>query len=313
MTLELIPGTDIDRERWKQLLKSSQNDSIYGCPDYLDIVSKEAWAVVVDTDYRVGMVVFPKRKWGLKYASPPPFHQVGGIFSAEPLEKEALDALFLFFKKTFRFFSLSIFQNPSPEAASLTVKRMDNYVLQLDQPYEIIEKNYSSSLKRKIKKPFEGSIRGTEEPSEIQAVINLVRSHFPPLINDRLPGFSMEFFIKGLMDKGVARMMIAESGDGGLMSALLYLTYKNRFYLILPVSDEKGRRSNAMHFLIDRLIRDQAGSGNVIDFEGSVLPGVARFYKSFGPELQHYWHIRRPLVSTGFEKTIRMVKRLFPA
>ena len=37
-----------------------------------------------------------------------------------------------------------------------------------------------------------------------------------------------------------------------------------------------------MTFLIDSMFQELAGKDIVFDFEGSMIPGIARFYKNFG-------------------------------
>lgn len=310
MSFQLIPGTKIDKERWQQLIESSQNDSIYGMPDYLDILCNANWAAVISKDYQLGMVVFPTSKWGMKYTSHPPFYQVSGVFSNVQLTESQFSELMLFLKRRFHFFSVSFSQRPALKLGSLQAIKMDNYILHLNKPYESLKEQYSSTLKRKIRKCMEGRIRGTDEIVDVSAFVEFVKAHFPPVNMGMLRGFTMDSFIKNTIDRGLAGLIVAESEQCELMAGLLYLNYKNRIYLILPVSNELGRQSNAMHFLINHLIREKAGGDTIIDFEGSVLPGVARFYKSFGPELQHYWNIRKPLVSDGFENVFRKARKL---
>jgi hypothetical protein len=61
----------------------------------------------------------------------------------------------------------------------------------------------------------------------------------------------------------------------------------------------------ANHFLFDQLIREFAGQDLILDFEGSDLPGVARFYQKFGPQNQpfSFWKSNRlPAVMRWWKK-----------
>ena len=46
-----------------------------------------------------------------------------------------------------------------------------------------------------------------------------------------------------------------------------------------------------MFFLIDNFIKNNAETDFLLDFEGSNIEGVQRFYKGFGAENQNYIHI----------------------
>jgi hypothetical protein len=53
-------------------------------------------------------------------------------------------------------------------------------------------------------------------------------------------------------------------------------------------SNESGRRSGAMAFNIDHILKKHQETNLILDFEGSMIPTIARFYKSFGAEPQIY-------------------------
>jgi hypothetical protein len=48
-----------------------------------------------------------------------------------------------------------------------------------------------------------------------------------------------------------------------------------------------------MFLLIDELIRQNAEKKIILDFEGSQIEGIARFYKGFGAENQPYFMVKR--------------------
>ena len=45
---------------------------------------------------------------------------------------------------------------------------------------------------------------------------------------------------------------------------------------------------SAGHFLLDNIIKEFSQTGLVLDFEGSDIPGIEHFYKSFGAINQPY-------------------------
>jgi len=74
---------------------------------------------------------------------------------------------------------------------------------------------------------------------------------------------------------------------------LCYTLFKDRFTYLIPVSNEQGKKDSAMFYLVDHLIRQTAGQDKILDFEGSSIHGVARFYRGFGAENQPYHIIKK--------------------
>ena len=67
----------------------------------------------------------------------------------------------------------------------------------------------------------------------------------------------------------------------------------NRLIYLLPFSTRKGKEYSAMFFLVNELIKGNAGKELFLDFEGSKIEGVYRFYKGFGAGLRSYYTIKR--------------------
>ena len=312
MPLRIISRDELDRERWENLLENSADARIYGLPKYLDILCGEDWAVVVDSAYNSGATLFPQKKFGIQYLFQPPFCQTSGIYSPEQLSAVDIGRFIQLLKTKFHSFSVCLIQSPADFPPGIEAGLRDNYTLALTETYNDISSRYSSGLKRKLKKGFEGSIAEcSEDESALSDFLNLVKQFFPPL-NGSLPSsFNIEKYIRATLQSKLARLLIAKSKDGNMVSGLLYLSWKDRLYLVLPVSSDEGRKSNAMHFVIDHLIHTNAESEITIDFEGSSIPGVARFYKSFGTELHRYHHIKKPFISETFEKAARRMVGFF--
>jgi hypothetical protein len=62
----------------------------------------------------------------------------------------------------------------------------------------------------------------------------------------------------------------------------------NRIIKLRAIAKKNGRKYCANHVAIDHVIKTYAGQDILFDFEGSEIPGVASFFKSFGSNLQPY-------------------------
>jgi hypothetical protein len=56
-------------------------------------------------------------------------------------------------------------------------------------------------------------------------------------------------------------------------------------------SSEQGKRSGASTMLFDHIIHEHSGQPLTLDFEGSMIPGIAAFFKSLGGVEVPYWQV----------------------
>ena len=79
-----------------------------------------------------------------------------------------------------------------------------------------------------------------------------------------------------------------------------------RFVFLKSGVRDEGKAKGAMHFLMDSFIRKYAGEKKVLDFGGSSVESVARFYKSFGALDYVYLQIEKKSIF----KLIKWIKSL---
>jgi hypothetical protein len=60
----------------------------------------------------------------------------------------------------------------------------------------------------------------------------------------------------------------------------------------LPVSNKEGKDTLAMFSIVDKIIKNYANSNFTLDFYGSTIQTIARFYESFGAEINFYSEIK---------------------
>jgi len=72
-----------------------------------------------------------------------------------------------------------------------------------------------------------------------------------------------------------------------------FVYFQNRIYNLFPASNDFGKKNGAMFGLIDKIIQENSESESILDFEGSKVEGVARFYRGFGATERNYWTMER--------------------
>jgi hypothetical protein len=76
---------------------------------------------------------------------------------------------------------------------------------------------------------------------------------------------------------------------------LLWLKDHRRITYLFPVANKKGKDLDAPTFILNNMILEHQGTDLLLDFEGSMIPGVARFYRSFGAQIETYYFMKSRL------------------
>src|SRR5204863_925881 len=97
------------------------------------------------------------------------------------------------------------------------------------------------------------------DENDFRALTNLTK-----LLIDKQHGFTAGVFLP----------------DDSMIAAASFMHSHDRIFYLKGAANSQGREINAMHFLFDKILHAQAGRKMFFDFGGSVIPSLARFYKS---------------------------------
>lgn len=285
LKLHHVKHRDIDKKRWDISLKDCSNKLLYAEADFLDAVSPK-WDAIVSEDYEYIMPLTWRRKWGIRYLVQPAFSQQGGIFSKHVIHSSTVDAFISLAKSEFSFAEFT-FNYKQEKSAHDLIERM-NYILPLDDPYDVIQQKFTPSLRQLLHTAKNHSL-SYSIGTDINKTIETIRS----INGDKLKDISDESFMRfqNLCERYQKqnRSLIREvKQDDQLLSTALFFLDENRIYNLLSCISDEGRTLKANHFLYNQLIAEFAETNRILDFEGSDLAGVSFFYRSFHPQEEKY-------------------------
>jgi hypothetical protein len=80
--------------------------------------------------------------------------------------------------------------------------------------------------------------------------------------------------------------------EGELLAVGFYPELAGRTINLIAASTDRGRKRRGMARLLSLVMAGRCGrAGAVMDFEGSEIPGVRRFFEKFGATDEGYWLI----------------------
>jgi hypothetical protein len=286
LKISYLSQTNIDTQKWDHCIDTAANGLIYAFSFYLDAMSKNWDALILD-DYEMVMPLTWNKKYTIHYLYQPFFCAQLGIFGnniSSEIAKSFLENIPAKFKYwDFYFNKDNLFSLPS-----FPMYERSNYVLLLQNTYENLSANFAQSHIRNIKRAIkQGNIVKKNIP--IADVISLAGEQtkkFSPITEKDYNNFSKVYEI--LKKKKMAVTYGVYSSNNQLIASCAYFFSHNRTYYILVGNHPDGRTSGASHLLIDHFIKEHAGENLILDFEGSNITSLAFFYKSFGSSLEKY-------------------------
>ncbi len=283
--IRFLQNSEIDRPKWDECIEHSSQGLVYGLSWYLDLVSP-GWCGLAEDDYSAVMPLPAKKKYGISYVIQPLYAQQLGVFSPE-IPGEVIIAEFIkAIPGHFKYIALNLnFENR--DFRDHIHSFSNNYELSLENSYDSIFEGYASNTKRNIQKAiglnisFDGNV---DELVQLKAE-NTAKSR------KKIPSSKIKEFVKAVMDHG-AGFICTASLDNIPCASVFFLHNKKRIYYLIPVSNPAGKDKKAMFAIIDLVIQKFAGSRLVLDFEGSNINGIARFFEGFGAVNRPYPNLR---------------------
>lgn len=285
MKIEFLKRKEIQEEKWDQVIAGSLAETIYPYSWYLDAVS-EKWSALVVDDYRIVMPVVWKKKAGMKYIYQPFYTQQLGVFSREYVKPELIRQMLKILYKKFRFAGMNFnVKNLVGEDLPFTVDDKSNYILTLNKDYETLSNTFSTNTKRNIRKSYEFSDQ-LEKNLPVEELVRLKRAN--DVIKRSEEDYRWLVHVFETIKQHDAGKIYAIKSGNEIIAAAFFAFSKTRAIYLLSASSPKGKEQRGMFRIIDTFIKDHAGSGRILDFEGSNIPSVARFFGGFGAQAEIY-------------------------
>jgi hypothetical protein len=298
--LKYLRHTEIDLAQWDSCVQNSAQQMIYAYSGYLNISAQNCWDAIVEIQQGKYVSVFPlpyKKRLGIQFLYQPLHSQQLGLFTTSLSQETTVASYLALIPAHFRKVYLQLNTENTFAIGGLpkgfsSVPRV-TYHLELAKPYEELKKSYATNLKRNLKKAKKENY-GITEGSNIAELISLyrqTRGKDLKEVKDRHYKL-IEKQYTFLQKKSLARLVEIRE-NGVLIAGALFLVQPGKLIFLFSAASEAGKKHGAMAFIINSLIKEFAGTATVLDFEGSSIPNLARFYASFGAKPVTYLSVSR--------------------
>jgi len=294
----------IDEEQWNRVISSSAYETIYPYTWYLDACA-DNWGAFVMNSYECVMPVAFRKKLGMRYTYQPVYCQQLGIYSAKRIDVEVTRMFLHAMQKKFRMGDYALNEGIIiAEEPGFEVTDNMNYVLPLNADHAALQSGYSENCRRNLKQAARHKLQFDDEIA-VDAFISLKKNA------SKTAGTTADYtYINHMLLrlKSLDRLRIFGAREGNhLMAAAAFAFSEQRGIFLLSVSSEAGKEHRAMFMVVDQFIQLYAGKLPKLDFEGSNIPSIARFFRGFGAKPQEYQRLAFQNSVTRLANKIRSV------
>lgn len=277
----------IDTDKWDKCMEAAPNSLVYSQSWYLDKIC-EHWDALVIGDYQYVMPLIYRKKMGINYLYQSLYCQQLGIF---PISTKEINQLFLAeINMYFSFAEINLNAMQLPVEGFGTHEERQTFLLSLNNSYEQIASKYSSHTKRKLKKAKKKNLSLVHSISIEEYFVFKKKNLRMKLSSKEIN--KLRNILTFALANSLGQIYGVYSNENELCTAAFFIRHKQRVTFLNASNSPEGKEHQAMYFLIDHFIQNNAEKDFLLDFEGSMVDGVARLYKGFGAISEKYHHYK---------------------
>jgi hypothetical protein len=298
--IQYLANNEIDREKWDRCIENSGFETIYPYSWYLDLVSPN-WEGLVMGDWDAVFPITWKKKYGIHYVVQPLLSQQLGVFSHSSSGPAVVESFLRMVPDKYKHIDICLNSSNEISGREFKIFKRKNYELFCSNEFSDPEKGYSENTKRNIRKAVQKKLQIRD--TDVGSYIELRRQ-------SDSSGFRAEHYkwldriFSGIIEKGKGEVTGAFFKDK-LCAAVVWAFSKTRVIYLNAVSNKEGKDNRAMFMLVDQYVRKYTGKEIIIDFEGSMIPGIARFFQGFGAKETNYLRIIKSSFPVNLKKVIK--------
>lgn len=280
--IRFLKRNQLDIKLYDACIQKSNSAKIYAYSWYLDCVA-DNWDALVLNNYEAVMPLPWKRKYFIKYIYPPAWTQQLGIFTNKAISENVVNDFMNAIPRKFK--KITIQFNSKNKNNLLKLEERNNFILPLNFSKKELIDQFNNNRKRDLNKAKATSLKMEKEINKsvfLDFYLNEDKNYTLTLnqidtLNNLLNCNNSSVNIWGIRDKKQ------------LVAGLVWLKDQDRITYLLPIATSEAKNKGLPTLLVAELINQFSESNMILDFEGSMINGVADFYKSFGAVKEVYY------------------------
>jgi hypothetical protein len=165
-----------------------------------------------------------------------------------------------------------------------------NFTLLLDKEYKVIYKDFSKGRKHAVQQGLKNQFTIEEIPFSELLVLSKENYSFKEIKENEYSKLSK--LVEVLKRKNKTKI-IGVKVNGALIGGSVFLLDSKRIVYLFSALSQEGKKKQVASLLLNTIIEEYASTNKILDFEGSQLPGIKNFFKSFGAKKESYFLLKK--------------------
>lgn len=281
------------KQEYHTLYELTQNAPLYSAPWWLDATcGKDGWRVLSDPASTTMLPVWSTKIKGMQALINPPFTQWLPFLFLKYDQAVALNDMFLH-EASYSILDISFLPDERIQPIQPTVDARMKYSYQIPYTEDLasVRKQYNEGLRRNLKEAQ--TLFTIDTSGDIEKIVSLtVQSYL-------LKGNKAPWWIESITPKVIDALQINQCGyileakkDSTVVASILIGWDQSTVYYLAGGRSTSELAASAHALLLDHAIGIAHQHQKTFDFEGSMHPGIANFFQSFGARPKSFWQVR---------------------
>ena len=290
--ITILSSHKIDVTKWDNCVAAAIHNNIFMYTWALNALC-DNWDGLIVNDYEAVLPLPWRKKWLLTY-----MHHVPLLAKISLMVKPNIsipaETIATALQKRFWFINFDI---DNLDLEKWVVKKRCNFYLPLLATYENLYTNFTKECHKNIKKSIARGCALVPATSieKIIEIYDLAYGNLHEKQTNRNYKKIINFAENALANGKASIWEVQNDANNDTLFAAILLQDKSRLYYWLAAPTPNGRQCRASYFFINDIIKMNANSDKILDFEGSDIKEVAHFYQQFAPKTEWYYQIKKSM------------------
>lgn len=310
LKLEILNLSDLTD--WDEKIKSSAQGTVFNTNNWAKVLENVfnlknfVYCVTKNNNIIGAMLVYYKVRYGIKVITQIPITSYNGIlfFIDDELKAQKSDQYITEIQeliqrelqKEFKFCDFTL----HPSINDIRTFQWNNWVVLPQYTYqvslkdeELIWKNFSSSLRRKINHLNDTGLIIKEEINADTLIEMHQESYRGKGMSMILDKESLLSYVQKVKEKGLIKIYTIYNSEGKVCASRALVLWNNIVYDWIAGTSTELKENNATHYLVWKILQKYSKEKyDLFDFMGANTKKIIDFKKSFGGNLVPYYEVK---------------------
>lgn len=282
-SFHIIPTEQLSKEKWNNLIEELNYQGLYCRYEYLQHFCDD-WICISNHNQKLLLPVPIRKKMGITYAYTPSFFpqtSIIGKYNEDDIVRLSNKLL-----------SIVHYGDLFLQGGLLTNKKINqaiktNFTLASSNWQNKINDHHKRALEKANKQNFE-----IQESIQAHVIVSLFKQNYKNKIG-HVSNKDYNRLLEWCGQQPNTIQTYCAYLNGEIQAAAILFYHRNTVYNMLNVVTEKGKSTRANYSLYAHILDWCNKQSSRLDWEGSDIPGIARFYEGWGSEkhMYHHYHI----------------------